>query len=265
MSKYIEEDIKKFSQKHFQHYVSCDGIALHLKQSGSSFSWLPTKKDRQQFKFVPLETFKKKNTNNDGIHSSCDTVIHPSTISMEKKNQVMEPMIQNSSKIPQDKTLAKDELSHQENKNPSETSLVVDREDCCCVEAVNRRKRGIGGPPIPPPRPSSTIEPSPLRSNPSDTLTKISANSSNRDLKTQMPPPPFKKENLPNLIVTYSKVGIVHHTEDPTPPSCGGVQSSTSFDDPLTPPPSYDSAISTPDKHFSIYSMSNSTVTPSIT
>ena len=117
------------------------------------------------------------------------------------------------------------------------------------------------GPPIPPPRPSSTIEVSPLKPSPKDTLTKRSENFSSLDLKTQIPPPPNKKENLPNLIVTYSKVGIVHHTEDPTPPSCGGVQT---FDDPLTPPPSYDSAISTPEKHFSIYSMSN-TVTPSIT
>ena len=219
---------------------------------------MPTKKDinRQQFGFVPLETFKKKNTN-AGVHSSCETVIRPST--MEKKNQLIEPLIHKSSK---NKPFSKEDLSHQDSKKTSETSIV--REDCCCVEAVNRRKRGVMGPPIPPPRPSSTIEVSSLNPSPKDTLTKTSENYSGHDLKIQMPPPLNKKENLPNLIVTYSKVGIVHHTEDPTPPSCGGVQSRTSFDDPLTPPPSYDSAISTPEKHFSIYSMSN-TVTPSIT
>lgn len=235
-----------------------------MKQSGLSFNWLPTKKDtnRQQVRFIPLETFKKKDTN-AGLHTSCETVVRPPMGTIENMNQIMDSISEKSNKNSQTKLVSKEDLSHHESKNASETSLGIDREDCCCVQAVNRRKKGNMGPPIPPPRPSSTIEDSLVKQIPKETSIQGPNTSFDHDLKSHIPSPRKNKEVLPNLIVTYSKVGTGHHTEDTTPPSCGGMQSNTTFEDPLTPPPSYDSAISTPEKHFSIYSISN-TATPSI-
>ena len=83
---------------------------------------------------------------------------------------------------------------------------------------------------------------------------KVSMTSRN-DLSSKVTPKRTGHEKIPNLIVTYSKIGLHHNNGEPTPPSCGGVQSGISLEDPLTPPPSYDSAVSTPEKHFSLYSI----------
>ena len=219
------------------------------------------KKDRQQLRFIPLETFKKNVASNPGLHSSCETVVYNSSVSIQKEGR---GLTSQKVKNPEQRGgSTKDTSSSNHIKSPS-TSPAIDRKDCVCVEALNRRKIGNLGPPIAPPRPSSTIENSSVSSSSKANGHNNHGIANPKDLKLQIPPSSAKTENMPNLIVTYSKVGIVHHTTQPTPPSCGGIQASTSFEDPLTPPPSYDSAISTPDKHFSLYSISNAAA-PSIT
>ena len=41
------------------------------------------KKDRQQLRFIPLETFKKNVASNPGLHSSCETVVYNSSVSIQ--------------------------------------------------------------------------------------------------------------------------------------------------------------------------------------
>ena len=241
-----------------QHYKSCDGIAaLQIKPSGSSFGWNLMKKDRQPMKFIPLQTFKKNISSNLGLHLSCETVINNSTSSIQNIDSSQ------GHNNPTPKNLEENDVS---TKDKSSSSHSIDREDCVCIEALNRRKMGNPAPPVAPPRPISTITNSSSNINSKEATQNKYQPTKKKDLKLQIPSPETKKENTPNpnVVVTYSKLGVVHHVTQPTPPSCGGVQPSTSFDDPLTPPPSYDSAISTPDKHFSLYSISN-TAAPSIT
>ena len=251
----------------FQHYKSCDGIAaFQIKPSGSSFGWNPMKKDRHQLKFIPLQTFKKNIISNPGLHSSCETVIHNSSASLHKGTQARLQTSRKPNNLDEKVSSTKENpcAVHIDSPTNQSPSPVIDREDCSCVEALNRRKIGSLEPPVAPPRPISTITKSPLSSTTNEAIKNNSATTNKKDLKLHIPPPELKRENMPNVVVTYSKLGIVHHVTQPTPPSCGGVQPSTSFDDPLTPPPSYDSAISTPDKHFSMYSISNAAA-PSIT
>ena len=226
------------------------------------------KKDRQQLRFIPLQTFKKNLSSNLGLYSSCETIINSSSASIPKSGSNREGNNEKTKNYRENGKSIIVDLSTNHISSPLKTSPPASphREDCVCIEALNRRKIANSGPPVAPPRPSSTITNSPSSFNSDEaTQNKLPA-ADKKELKLHIPPGETKQEKMsnPNVVVTYSKIGIVHHVTQPTPPSCGGVQPSTSFDDPLTPPPSYDSAISTPDKHFSLYSISNASA-PSIT
>ena len=219
------------------------------------------KKDRHQLRFIPLQSFKKNLSSNQGLHSSCETIINNSTASIQKSGSYREENNEKPKNHEENGTSTKVDSSSNHINSPTIPSPQIDREDCVCLEALNRRKMANSGPPVAPPRPSSTITNLPSKFNSDEEKQNKPQAENKKELKLHIPPGETKREDMPNpnVVVTYSKIGIVHHVTQPTPPSCGGVQPSTSFDDPLTPPPSYDSSISTTDKHFSLYSIFNAT------
>ena len=251
-----------------QHYVSCDAINIHLKQRDSPLNWLLGKKEanRKQLQFIPLKTFKRRDSKSRE-DVPCQTSKDPTpSCSGWKLNHMMDSHALKSN----EKKIHKDIPFEQNNpslsiKDSFDNARDTEREDCCCVEAVNRRKRGILDTPIPPPRPDSSIEGTTPKCESGEKRDPPLANSPRMDLKLSIPSDSNTRKDMLNLSVNYTKVGIVHNTERTT--SCGGIQKSTnSFEDnTLTPPPSYDSAISTPEQHFSLYSISKKAITPSIT
>ena len=251
-----------------QHYVSCDAINIHFKQRDSPLNWLLGKKEanRKQLQFIPLKTFKRRDSKSrEHVPFQTSKDQTPSG-SGWKLNHMMDTHAVKSN----EKKIQKDIPFEQNNpdlsiKDPLDNEHCTEREDCCCVEAVNRRKRGIRDPPVPPPRPDSSIEVTTQKCESGENEDPPLANSPRIDLKLSIPSHSNTHKDMSNLFVNYTKVGVVHNTE--RPPSCGGIQKSTnSFEDnTLTPPPSYDSAISTPEQHFSLYSISKKAITPSIT
>ena len=251
-----------------QHYVSCDAINIHLKQRDSPLNWLLGKKEanRKQLQFIPLKTFKKRDSKSRE-HVPCQTSTGQTpSCSGWKLNHMMDSHAFKSN----ERKIHKDIPFEQNNPDISimdslDKEHCTEREDCCCVEAVNRRKRGILDPPVPPPRPDSSIEVTTQKCGSGENGDPPLVNLPRIDLKLSIPSHSNTRKDMSNLFVNYTKVGVVHNTE--RPPSCGGIQKSTnSFEDnTLTPPPSYDSAISTPEQHFSLYSISKKAVTPSIT
>ena len=230
-------------------------------------SWFKRKKDlaSQPIKFIPLETFKKRNSN-PGLLGPREKATHKSAASIVQEFEVIEPFSSKLCKTSRNGMLVKQAISFESANNHSDLNNSIERADCSCVEALKRKKKVNLGPPVPPPRPKSTIELQTSNLSPEQPENHNLDMSFRNDLKLMIPPPNLsRRDNIPNLVVTYSKLGAVHHTTQSTPPSCGGVQPrTTSFDDTLTPPPSYDSAINTQDKHFSMYSV-HPTTTPSIT